>query len=297
MNKLKKLKCNPLIPFARLWMLCSRWIKSDSFYLRVLYYCRTLHPLNLKAPKRFTEKLQWLKLYYNKTPLHSRLVDKYEVREYVENKIGMKYLIPLLGCWDNTDDIDFSKLPEHFVLKTTHDSGGVWICRDKQSFISKWKSTKKLINKRLRHNYYLNSREYPYRNVRPRIIAEKFMVDESGSDLKDYKFFCFDGEPKFSYIASQRFSKDGARFDFYDINLKRLPFSAMGHLQSSNTNLEVEGYDEMLAIVRSLSNGFPHVRIDLYNIKGQIYFGEFTFHHEGGLFPFQPIEWDIKIGD
>lgn len=297
MHSILKVVKNPLLLVAAVWVKLSRIIKSDKLYLGVLYFCRVLRPLSFTNPKTFTAKLQWMKVNYNKTPLHTQLVDKYGVRDYISKTIGEQYLFPLLGVWDNADDIDLNALPDKFVLKTTHDSGGVWICQDKKIFSQNWGGVKLLINNRLQTNYYPVGREYPYKNVHPRVIAEKFMVDESGNDLRDYKFFCFDGEPQILFYASERFMGGVTRFDFYDINRKRLPFSAKGHPYSGKSLDGVKNYDEMVEIARKLSKGFPHVRIDLYNINGRIYFGEFTFHHDGGFVPFIPREWDRKVGD
>lgn len=294
--RLTKIIKNPLIIFAHIWVKFSYKIHNDELYLKVLYFCRTKTRLNFKEPKRFTEKLQWLKINYNNSPLHTKLVDKYRVREYIKETIGEEYLFPLLGVWERAEDIDFSKLPEQFVLKTNHDSGGVWICKDKKTFLEKWSLYKEQINNRLNNNYYLNGREYPYRDVEPRVIAEKFMVDESGIELKDYKFFCFDGEPKVLFYASDRFSGKVANFDFFDMNLKRFPMYAEGHPTTQGDTLNIPNFDKMVEIAQKLSKGFPHVRVDLYNINGEIYFGEFTFYHDGGFVPFCPKEWDLKMG-
>ena len=288
---------NPFIIFAHIWEKFSNNISNDELYLKVLYFCRTRTKLNLNSPKRFTEKLQWLKINYNKSSVHTQMVDKYKVREIIANTIGEEYLFPLLGVWENADDININQLPSQFVLKTNHDSGGVWICKDKDAFIEKWPLYKKQINKRLNHNYYLNGREYVYKDVSPRVIAEKYMVDESGDDLKDYKFFCFNGEPKILFCVSDRFKGGVANFDFFDMDLKRLPIRAYGHPNSNNQTLEISNFDKMIEISKKISKGFPHVRVDLYNINGQIYFGEFTFHHDGGFVPFCPEEWDVKLGD
>ena len=201
-----------------------------------------------------------------------------------------------MGVWKKAEDIDFTKLPEQFVLKTNHDSGGVWVCKDKKEFLEKWSLYRDQINNRLNNNYYLNGREYPYKDVEPMVIAEKFMVDESGIELKDYKFLCFDGEPKILFYASDRFSGKVANFDFFDMNLNRLPMYAKGHPTTQVDTLNISNFDKMIEIAQKLSTNFPHVRVDLYNINGAIYFGEFTFHHDGGFVPFCPKEWDLKMG-
>lgn len=248
--------------------------------------------LDFRNPITFNQKLQVLKLI-NKEPKYTQMVDKYEAREIVKKKIGERYLIPLLGVWDKVEDIDFDQLPNQFVLKPTHNSGTVVICKDKSKF--DLKAARKKLNKALRINYYYGGREYPYKNVKPRIICEKYMVDPSGEELKDYKFLCFNGEPRILFVASNR-SID-VRFDFYDMELNRLPFTTGEHNFSKDSITRIESFDEMIHIANKLSKGIIHIRIDLYNIQSRVYFGEFTFHHNGGVVPFHPNEWDKKLGD
>ena len=197
--------------------------------------------------------------------------------------------------WDNFDDIDFDKLPDQFVLKCTHDSGGLVICRDKNKLDKD--EAKKKIEKSLERNYYLSGREWPYKNVKRRIIAEKYMVDESGYELKDYKFFCFNGKVKSLFIARDR-SKQGeeTKFDFFDENFNHLPFTN-GHPNSEQSYFKPGKFDEMKQLAEILSKEIPHVRVDFYNINGQIYFGELTFYHWSGMVPFVPEEWDYTFGN
>lgn len=294
-NKIRKAVTNPLLLFAHLIMHFSKCIKSDKLYLKMIYYCYFREKLDFEKPKDFTQKIQCLKLL-NNSALCTQMVDKYGVRELVKALIGEKYLIPLLGVWNSFDDIDFDSLPNKFVLKTTHDSGGIVICKDKQDF--DYKVARDKLQKRLLKNYYWRGREYPYRNIKPRIIAEKFMIDESGVDLKDYKFFCFNGEPKLLFLASCRHLQKIPNFDYYDVYThKKLPISSKGHPHSDIDYIDIPNYDEMIYIAKELSKGFPHLRVDLYNINGQIYFGELTFHHDGGFVPFYPKEWNIKLGE
>lgn len=246
---------------------------------------------DLDNPKRYNEKLQWLKLN-DIHPEYTHLVDKYESKEYVRKIIGAEYIIPTLGVWDTFDEIPFDKLPNAFVLKTTHDSGGVVVCPDKSKL--NVKAARRKLEKSLRHNYFYEHREYPYKDVKPRIIAEKFMVDESGSELKDYKFFCFDGRCKMMFIATGRRIND-VRFDFFDPDFHHLPFR-QGHPWSDKEIIKPENFEEMVDIAEKLSKGFLHVRVDLYNINGKIYFGELTFFHFSGNVPFEPDEWDYKVG-
>ncbi len=267
---------------------------SDKAYLKLIYEARMGKKLNLKNPQAYNEKLQWLKLY-DRNPKYVKLVDKFEVKEFITQILGEQYVIPTLGVWDKFEDINFDALPNQFVLKCTHDSGGLVICKDKAT-LDKAKAKEK-IEKSLRTNYYWRGREWPYKNLKPRIIAEKYMVDESGYELKDYKFFCFDGEVKALFIAKDR-QKQGeeTKFDFFDENFNHLPFTN-GHPNSEPPYFKPEKFEEMKEIAKRLSKGIPQVRIDLYNINGQIYFGEITFFHWSGTTPFKPEEWDYKFGE
>lgn len=250
--------------------------------------------LNLENPQTFNEKLQWLKLN-DRNPAYTSMVDKYEAKKYVANVIGDEYIIPTLGVWDKFDDIDFDSLPEQFVLKCTHDSGGLVICSDKSKFDKA--AARRKINHSMRRNYYWVGREWPYKNVKPRIIAEKYMVDESGYELKDYKLFCFDGFAKAMFIASDR-QKEGeeTKFDFFDMNFVHLPFTN-GHPNSKNVIKRPESFEKMKALAEKLSVGIPHVRVDFYDINGQVYFGELTFAHWSGYVPFDPESWDKQFGE
>ena len=202
------------------------WI-PDKQYLQIKYRLKMNKKLNLDNPQTYNEKLQWLKLY-DRNPIYSKLVDKYEVREIIKKKIGEEYLIPLLGVYEKFNQINFESLPNQFVIKTTHDCGGIVICKDKSEF-NKQEARKK-IEHHLRKNYYYMHREWPYKNVKPRIIIEKYMVDESGTELKDYKFFCFDGEPKLMFVATDR--GVDTRFNFYDMNFKKM--NLQQHYKNSN---------------------------------------------------------------
>ena len=269
-------------------------ILSDKCYLKMAFKANLGKKLNLKQPKTFNEKLQWLKLY-KRNQEYTTYVDKYKVREYIAEKLGEEYLIPLLGVWDNPDDIDFDALPDQFVLKCNHNSGtGMCICTDKSKLnITK---VKKELKKGLKENYYLRGREWPYKNVPRKIIAEKYMVDESGYELKDYKFFCFDGEVKALFIASDRGNpNEETKFDFYDEKFNHLPF-VNGHPNANRTIKCPESFEEMKRLASVLSKGMPHARIDFYDINGKIYFGEITFFHWSGLVPFEPEEWDYTFG-
>lgn len=269
-----------------------KWL-PDAILLRILFRLRVGYRLSLKNPKTFNEKIQWLKLF-DRNPLYTQLVDKYEVRQFVKEKIGEEYLIPLLGVWDNFDDIDFDALPNQFVLKCTHDSGGLVICKDKSKLdITK---AKKKINSCLKRNYYWVLREWPYKNVKPRIIAEKYMEDEPGKGLKDYKFFCFDGIVKAMFVATDR-EVHQTKFDFFDADFNHLPFK-----QHYPNNVKIDlvkpmSFEQMKKLASVLTAGFPHCRADFYDVGGKVYFGELTFSHFSGLEPMEPMEWDEKFGE
>ena len=266
------------------------WL-PDKIYIKLCYRCHLGKRLNLKEPRTYNEKLQWLKLY-NRRPEYTDLVDKYRVREYVKEKIGEEYLIPLLGVWDCADAIEFDLLPDQFVLKCTHDSGGVVICKKKAKLDIQ--ETKKKLDKFMRRDFYRLHREWPYKNVPHRIIAEKYMVDESGTQLKDYKFFCFDGEPKALFVATDR--NIDTRFDFYDMDFVHMDVTN-GHENADKEIGKPAGFEEMKSLARILSKGMPHVRVDFYDIKGKIYFGELTFFHWSGFVPFVPESYDRMFGD
>lgn len=269
-----------------------KYILPSRTCLKIRFYGRMGKKLNLKNPKTYNEKLQWLKIY-DKNPEYIKMVDKYDVKEYVASVLGEEYIIPTIGVWDKFDDIDFSKLPDQFVLKCTHDSGGLVICTDKSKL--DMKKAKEKINKSLHRNYFWKGREWPYKNVKPRIIAEEYMVDESGYELKDYKFFAFDGEVKAMFIATDRTAKTETCFDFFDRDFNHLPFTN-GHPNSTRKIEKPENYEKMIELAEILSKGIPQSRIDFYNISGKIYFGEITFFHWSGLMPFEPGEWDETFG-
>lgn len=278
--------------FINKWVVkLSYLIPSDRLYLNVRYYLKFNRKIDWKNPKSYTEKLQWLKVY-NRVPLYSKLVDKFEVKSIVADIIGEEHIIKTLGIWNSFSEIDFGHLPKQFVLKCTHDSGGLVIVKDRDKM--NMEKIKVKIEKCLKYNFYQAGREWPYKNVQPRIIAEEYMTDESHTELKDYKFFCFDGEPKFLFIASDR--PYDTRFDFFDLDFKHLPFTN-GHPLSNKVIKKPKGFETMISLAKKLSKGMPHVRIDFYDIDGKVYFGEYTFFHHSGFESFDPVEWDYKIGN
>lgn len=269
-------------------------ILSDRFFLKVLFRLRMGYKLNLDNPVTFNEKLQWLKLY-NRKPEYTQMVDKVGAKEYVASIIGEEYIIPTIGVWDRVEDIDWEALPNQFVLKCTHDSGGIVICPDKTKLdIS---AAKRKLKRGLKRDFYSQNREWPYKDVKRRIIGEVYMVDESGYELKDYKWFCFDGVPKALFIATDRGVKgEETKFDFFDADFNHLPFTN-GHPNSPHTILKPQGFEKMKELAAKLSEGQPHLRVDFYDINGKIYFGELTFYHWSGTTPFEPVEWDYKFGE
>ena len=268
----------------------TRWLTDESF-IKYEYLFETGKRLDLANPLTFNEKLQWLKLH-DIHPEYTIMADKYCAKNYVSSIIGESYLIPTIGVWESFDDIDFSKLPDQFVIKTTHDSGGVVIIKDKKRDLC---NARKVIEKSLRHNYFYEHREYPYKDIQPRIIAEKYMVDESGTELKDYKIFCFYGEPRIVQVDYDRFI-DHKR-NLYDIAWNRLPFTLKFPTDRKREIPKPEGLGEMLDVAKKLSKGIPHVRVDLYHINGKIYFGELTFFHGSGFEKFTPEEWNKILGN
>lgn len=269
-----------------------KWL-PDELFLKIMFRLKIGSWPNLKNPRTFNEKIQWLKLH-DRNPLYTQLVDKYEVRQYVTDMIGEEYLIPLLGVWDNFDNIDFDALPGQFVLKCTHDSGGLVICKDKSKLdIS---AAKKKINACMKRNYYWVLREWPYKNVKPRIIAEKYMEDEPNKGLKDYKFFCFNGDVKAMFVATDRESHQ-TKFDFFDANFNHLPIKQHYPNNDLGRIAKPNGFEQMKVLASKLTSKFPHCRADFYDVDGKVYFGELTFSHFSGLEPFEPIEWDMKFGN
>lgn len=266
----------------------------DKMHLKVLYRGAFNHKLDLDNPQTFSQKLQWLKLYDRK-PEYTKMVDKYETKKYVADIIGEEYIIPTLGVWDKFEDIDFDSLPNQFVLKTTHDSGGVVICKDKKTL--NIDTIKVQFNNSLKSNYYYLSREWPYKNVKPRIIAEKLMVDDIHSSLLDYKFMVFNGEMKSMFTCTERNTVDGLKVDFYDKEWNRLPF--IRKFPNSKQNIKIPYNFKLMCdlsekIAKKITACF--VRLDFYEVENKLYFGEITFYPGGGLEYFDPVEWDYTFG-
>lgn len=269
---------------------------DDEKYIKKCFKLKLGKELDLNNPKTFNEKLQWLKLYDRNTK-YVEMVDKYLSKYYVEKRIGKAHVVPLYGVWDSFEEINFDELPEQFVLKTTHDCGGVVLCKDKNTFDRS--RAKEFLDKHLKTEYFYHCREWAYKEVKPRIIAEKLMNDskeKTEEGLTDYKFFCFDGEPKAMFIATDRGRKDvETKFDFFDMQFNHLPFTN-GHPNSDKPIKKPEKFDLMIELAKKLSQDIPQVRVDFYESDGSIYFGEMTFFHWGGFVPFNPPEWDEIFG-
>jgi len=266
-------------------VLPSKWFISLKY--RVIFH----RWINWKAPEAFTEKLQWMKLY-DFRPEYVDMVDKVKVKQYIKEKIGEEYVIPTFGVWKSEKDIDFDALPEKFVLKCNHDSGTVVVCPDKSALDHD--EARRVMGRALRTNYYLRGREKPYKYVEHRIFAEQFLQDDSMSELLDYKFFCFDGEPR---VFKINFDKDTEfHANYYDMDMNLLPFGEVMPAPAPRIFTKPDNYDKMVEIVRTLSAGFPFVRVDLYNVGGKIYFGELTLYPTSGFGPFNDLGWDLKLG-
>lgn len=250
--------------------------------------------LNLDNPSNFNEKIQWLKLY-DRNPNYTVMVDKYKVREYIAEKIGEQYLIPLIGVWESPNEIDFDALPNQFAMKCNHNSGlGMCICTDKSKLDIK--KVRKDLARGLKQDYYLIGREWPYKDVPRRIVAEQFLKSDAGG-LTDYKIHCFNGVPKFILVCKDRFTESGLTEDFYTTEWDLMPVKRP-NIPNANTPLtKPEKLDDMLALASKLSENIPFLRVDFYCIEEKIYFSELTFFPASGFAPFEPEVWDNTFGD
>ncbi len=292
---LKKILNNPIdtilyaITRSRLRLLIP-----DKLYLKFLWWLHYGKALNLKNPQTFTEKIQWLKLF-DRNPHYTQIVDKYAVKDIVGKIIGEEYIIPTYGVWDNPSEIDWDSLPQKFVLKTTHGGGsqGVVICTNKSTF-DKNKAIRNL-KKAMRQNAYYKLGEWPYKNVPKRIIAEQLLETPDAKELSDYKFFCFNGNPKFLKVDFGRFSNHHA--NYYDLHWNILPFGEAKYPPLEDKKfMAPPNFEVMVLLAKKLSKGYKFIRIDFYNIAGKIYFGECTFYPASGLGRFTSVEADYEIG-
>ena len=293
-KKIKKYILNPKLILKRLDNYRLITLKDED-YINMCYETTFDKKLNLEDPQTFNEKLQWLKLY-DRNPEYTKMVDKYEVKKYVAEKIGEEYIIPTIGIYDSFEEINFKELPDQFVIKCTHDSGGIVICKDKSNF--NIEETRKKINKCMKNNYYRNWREWPYKNVKPRIIIESFMDDGVNSQLVDYKLQCFWGKVDNILVCVDRDKETGVKYHYFDTNWKYLKYCPYPGINEKNINIsKPKQLDKMIKIAERLSAGIPEVRIDLYIIHGKIYFGEYTFFTNGGFDTTITSDADIILGE
>ncbi len=263
---------------------------SDEQYIQLKFYDAFGRFMDFNNPRTFNEKLQWLKVHDHR-PEYTTMVDKYTVKKYVAEIIGCEYIIPTLGVWDRFEDIDFETLPNNFVLKCTHDSGGLVICKDKAKLDIEL--IRKKIETSLSNNFYYMGREWPYKNVPHRIIAEQYMAD----NLRDYKLFCFDGVPRMTLVCSERFTEEGLKEDFYDESWNHLDIQRSTHGNAILPNQRPKQYELMKKLAAKLSEKIPFARIDFYEINEKVYFGEITFYPASGFEGFNPEAWDLKLGE
>jgi hypothetical protein len=266
-------------------------IIPDRFFVQFIYRMSTGKKLNLENPTTFNEKIQWIKLYDHNS-LYTVIADKYMVRKYVQDKVGGQYLIPLVGRWEKVEDIDFDVLPKQFVLKCNHDSGGIVICPDKDRLDIK--DAKDKLNSHLKYNYFYLNREWAYKNIKPCVIAEKYLIDDETQELRDYKFFCFNGIPKFIQVDFNRFVEH--KRNLYSLDWKLLDLTIKCPNDPCAELKKPENLNEMIDVARKLSVGFPEVRVDLYSVNGKTYFGELTLYHGGGIEKFSSDKFAEEMG-
>lgn len=279
---------------AYLWITAkglTKWI-PDQVHLEIRYRISIGKPLNLNEPRSFNEKLQWLKLH-DRNPLYVRLVDKIGVKSWVIERIGDRFVVPTIAVWDSVDEIEIEKLPDKFVLKTNHDCGGVVVCDDRGTFDPE--VARRKLQKHLSTNYFWGTREWPYRDVVPKVFAEKYIDHDRSCDLIDYKFMCFGGQVGCIFTCSGR-SEDDLRVDFFDLEWNHLPFER--HYRNSDEAIDrPKSLSQMKSAAERLSEGIPFVRVDFYEVDGTPIFGEMTFYPGGGFEEFTPEIWDMRLGD
>lgn len=278
-------------------LMDALWWLPDAPYVQLFYFAINSRFPNIKNPKGYNEKLQWLKLH-DKHPEYRELVDKLRVREIIKEKLGEEYLFPILGYWDRFSDIDFDSLPNEFVLKCNHDSGSVKIIKDKAALSQQEiAELKKFYDRRVKYDFFYAGREYPYKGIKPCIIAEKLMKDGNGEagGIRDYKFFCFDGQPRLMLYVSGRQTRKHE--DYFDMDYNWLREIRNGSTSSEFCPEKPVTFEEMKRLCTILSAGMKEVRMDFYEIDGRPYFGEFTFFSGGGFELFHPTEWERQLGD
>lgn len=291
--RINKVIANPykVIPYLASKGLLNKL--SDKFYLKLMFRARIGKKLNIKNPETFNEKIQWLKLHDRKE-YYSDIVDKLKVRDYISETIGESYLTPLINVYDDVEQIDFDSLPNKFVLKCTHDSGGVVVCDDKRSLnVNK---AKRKLKRHLKSKYFYHGREWPYKNVVPKVICEEYIEHDVSEGLIDYKLMCFNGKVKCSFVCLERNSSDGLKVDFYNLDWNLMPFERQ-YKNSGSKITKPLNYELMINLAERLAKEFSFMRVDFYEVKGKLYFGEMTFHPGSGFEKFKPYEYDVKLGN
>lgn len=266
------------------------WL-PDKPFLALLYWARLGKRLNLKNPQTLNEKMQWIKLYDRK-PEYTGMVDKCEVKRYIADRIGEEYVIPTLGVWESFEEIDFDALPNQFALKCTHDSGGLVIVRDKTKM--DLSVVRKKIEKSMKTNYYYHGREWPYRNVRPRILAESYLEDMDNGELRDYKWYCFHGVPKLMAIFCGR-AIGATTADYFDCSYQPIDMT-WGYPKAETAPEKPKNFEKMMQLAGRLSKDVPFLRVDFYEVNGKVYMGELTFFDGSGFDLIEPQKWDEKMG-
>lgn len=264
---------------------------SDEKFLKIMYYCKFNKKLDLDNPKTFNEKMQWLKLH-NRKPEYTKMVDKYEAKQYAGSLLGTDIIIPTLAIWDSCEEIDIAVLPEQFVMKCTHDSHTVFICRDKNNFDLKGAIRK--IKKAMKRNYYWVGREYPYKDVKPRIIVEKYLENNTTDNLLDYKFYMFGGKLKIINVT-ERYNHQAA-IDYYDSNFCHIDLSWSYPCSGKKRN-KPNTFKKMIDIAEKISIGIPFIRVDMYEVDNKVFLGELTFFDGNGFDGIEPHSWDLQLGD
>lgn len=288
-NNYNKLKYYFLVAVGRFF---PDNITFDKIYLKLMYKLKMKEKINFDNPQTFNEKLQWLKIY-DRNPKYTNMVDKVETKKIVENIIGKEYIIPSVAVYDNPKEIKWDELPKQFVIKCCHDSGGLAIVKNKE--LANKKAILKKIKKYYKRNYFYNLREWPYKNIKPKILIEKYMQDGNTNQLNDYKLMCFNGKVKCSFVCSNRNSKEGLCVNFYDRDWNPMPFER--HYPKNKIEFsKPKQYANMVNLAEKLAKDIPFVRVDFYIINDKVYFGEMTFFPGSGMEEFNPVKWDYILG-
>lgn len=291
-KKIKKIIRKPKIILMYILARINLKFIPDESFLKLSYWTHMNKRLNLSSPETFNEKIQWLKLNDRKE-IYTTLVDKYAVRKYIEKKIGGQYLIQLFGAYDSFEEIDFEVLPNSFVMKPNHTSGDIFICKNKNEI--DYKKLKKIVQKWLERDYYWVHREWPYKNIKKKIIIEKYIENLSSNGLIDYKLMCFNGKVKCSFLCLNRNSSEGLNVDFYDLKWNKMPFER--HYPKSNQTISKPiNYEKMIEYAEILSEGIPFIRVDFYETDEKLFFGELTLYPGAGIEEFTPEKYDYELG-